>query len=313
MIKEARDGRGHEAVRQVPDQWSDERAGSMPTDLRADPRAVFQENDSALALHARRRWLAGAGRARSKARQCVREIAAAQQADGSWDGRTSVTIRRMFELWLLADKRGDAMHRGVDWLTQLGRPPMQHKHNYGLFFRIPNEGVPALHGMPDVPFTPGCSGIMKSGAAMFFACQLGRENQPHIARAFASAKKLPALPKNQGRWCSPSCGENLFQAFAVHPTLAGSDAVRRYVAYLADQQKPTGRFHSRTPFFPVVWGLSRLRFRAARRVFTRTLPAIVSAQRKDGAWGPRNRQLHAFIVLDSLERAGIEVDWLNAP
>ena len=281
-------------------------------DLRADPRAVFQENDSALALHARRRWLEGAGCARSKARRRVREVAAAQQPDGSWDGKTSVTIRRMFELWLLADKPSDAMHRGLDWLTEPGRPPLEHKHYHGMFFRIPNERVRALHRMPDVPFTPGCSGFIKSGAAMFFACQLGREKEPHVARAFASAEKLPALPRNQGRWCSPSCGENIFQAFAAHQTLAGSDAVRKYVAYLADQQKPTGRFDGRTPFLPVVWGLSRLRFKAARAVFARTLPAIARAQRKDGSWGSRNRQLNAFIVLDSMERAGINVDWPNA-
>lgn len=277
-------------------------------ELRANPCAVFERDDSAISLHARQRWMNGAGQARSKSRRLVREIAASQQPDGSWEERTSVTIRNMLALWLLGDAPEKTLDRGIDWLTQLGQPVLTHKHYYGMYFRIPNENVTPLHHMDDTPFTPGCTGLIKSGAAMFFACEYGREDEEHIALAFESARKRPADPGNEGRWCSPGCGENLFHAFTVHPKLSNSDAMRRYLGYLTRQQQPSGRFGNRTPFLPVVWSLAKLRQKSARDLLEHALPAIASSQRKDGTWGQKKHVLNAYLVLDALERAGVDAN-----
>ena len=278
---------------------------SQEIELRANPYTVFEQHDSAISLHARQRWMNGTGQARSKSKELVREIAASQQPDGSWEERASVTIRNMFALWLLGGAPRKVLNRGIDWLTQLGQPVLTHKHYYGMFFRTPNETVTPLHNMDDTPFTPGCTGLIKSGAAMFFACEYGRQDEPHIALAFDSAKKRPADPKGEGRWCSPSCGENLFHAFAVHPKLSNSDAVRRYLDYLTSQQQPSGRFGNRTPFLPVVWSLAKLRQQSAMKLLKHALPAIAKSQRRDGTWGQKKCVLNAYLVLDALERAGV--------
>ena len=127
--------------------------GAQEIELRANPYAVFEQDDSAISLHARQRWMNGTGQAKSRARQLVREIAASQQPDGGWEARTSVTIRNMFALWLLADAPQETINRGIEWLTQLGQPPMEHLHYRGMFFRTPNENVTPLHNMDDTPFS----------------------------------------------------------------------------------------------------------------------------------------------------------------
>lgn len=277
--------------------------------LKADPLAVFRESNSPLALHARQRWLGGAGQAASLARQTVQCLEQEQAGDGSWGGSTATTIQRLFALWLLLDQRNRAVERALDWLTEAGYPPMLNPRDDGadysnLFFRTHGRDRADLRHMRHVPFTAGCAGFVKTGAALFFSMAFGRDGDERVEQAYASVNQTACA--RQGRLCCGSCASNLHLALAVHPRHNQGAGMDRVLSWLECQMKLTGSWGAGIPFFPTLWMLSQLQSARSDALFHRALARAGRSQHPDGSWGNRQRVLDTFLVLDSLSRKGIE-------
>jgi hypothetical protein len=276
--------------------------------LKADPLGIFEEDDSPIALHARRRWMDGAGRAGLLARETVMQIGSTQSADGSWDGSVSSTIRNLFSLWLLAGLDSRVITKALDWLLEVDHPPMKQERENGatydgMFFRTTRRDREELRRPQPVPFTPGCSGFVKTGAALFFAGQFGRGDDERVRKAFSSINRTARA--RQGRLCTGSCASNIHIAMAAHPQERRSEGMKAVLAYLSGKQKPIGSWEDGIPFFPTLWMLSYLNSRAANAAFRLALGRVQRSQSRDGYWGRSRKQLDSFLVLDSLSQKGL--------
>ena len=184
--------------------------------FKADPLSVFTRDQSAIAIHARLRWMNGGARDSALGRRVLDRLRRTQADDGSWGGSVAATIEHLFDLWLLGQP--DRMTaRAIDWLLEV---PLEPPRNLcggvydGMFFRVLTADRPRLRRLRSLPFTGGCGGFVKTGAALFFATVLGQGSADRVARAYARAEAVGRL--RQGRWCSDSCGNNILQAVAAH-------------------------------------------------------------------------------------------------
>ena len=263
----------------------------------ADPYAVFAKSDSPLAIHGRQRWLKDD--ACKDADRAVAKLQKSQSDDGSWPGSVRQTVESLFALWLLG-RRSAATAAGVDWLLEVGRPPMRHVNYSNLFFGAHRSDVDSLR---EVPFSKGCSGFVKTGAALFLASVLEQGDEQRVSDAFDTLGRLPA--KRGGRWCSASCSNNILQAYAANRRFSDSAAMRLAVKRLEADQTATGAWADQIPFYATFYALSQVPLKSADAQFRRALPRIIRNQRLDGTWG--NNLINTFLVLDALERKGIGV------
>jgi hypothetical protein len=264
-------------------------------DLKADPYSIFEKSDSPIAMHARKRWASKGGEADSKKITAV--IRSSQSANGSWNNSVAQTIENLFALFLLV-RPSPATAKAIDWLLEVDQPPMQHPCYSNLFFRVRRADVELLK---TGPFSPGCSGFVKTGGALFLASLFNQGDDRRVSQAFATLAKLPA--QRQGRFCSASCSNNILQAFAANDEYRSSAAMKLAVARLEQEQMPNGNWSSGFPFYPTFYALSRIESKSADAQFRRALPRIVRVQKKDGSWG--HSPLNTFLVLDALERKGM--------
>ena len=272
--------------------------------LKFDPFQVFQGDRSPVGLRARIDFDGRHGCAYT-AEKLAGEILVRQRPDGSW-GDTSSTIKALYDLSLLNPGGNLITRQGVRWLLEEHLPPMVCTSTDGapydgLFFRTEKNQSTKLNAMTGTPFTRGCSGFIKTGAALYLAAEHGLKKSERIAPAIESLEKVVAL--RGGRWCSWSCSNNILQGFAALPEAREGSAMRKAVATLGKIQKPSGAWAG-APFYPTLFALSRLDSKPAKKQVAMALAKCARTQRRDGAWGGRGRLHDTYLVLESMRRAG---------
>ena len=243
--------------------------------------------------------------------QMISKVCKGQSPDGSWGGSVATTIDRLFALWLSMEggRLAGRPRRWTGfwkWTTQ----PMHHQSSDGaaydgLFFRRGRGESVALRKLRGVPFTPGCSGFIKTGAALYFACAFAQGNADRVAAAYDSLSRV--IEVRQGRWCSGSCGNNILLAFAAHPKHSQSAGMRRAVAWLSDQQDADGSWRKGVPFFPTFLALSRAKHNLAAHQRQRALQRLERTQNRDGSWGRSQPLLNTYLVLDAINHLSLPI------
>lgn len=269
--------------------------------FKTHPLSVFQYSSTPAARHALARW--------GKQPQ-AHWTPLPQREDGSWNGSVADTIQQLYALWLVNPVPDETAQKGMRWLLEFHLPPMRtldpDRVSYdNLFFAMGRGDAPRLRKLSGVPFNAGCSGFVKTGAALFLAAGFGMAAEDRVKNALATLERIPA--RRQGWWCSASCGANLFQAGAAYPDFAHGDAMRLALEYLGERQSRNGTWSGGIPFYATFNALSRLDQPLAARQFERALPKVLSSQLPDGGWGHSDRELKTYLVLDAIERAGIVI------
>lgn len=262
--------------------------------------SIFADSAAPAARSARARWGGG---------EPARWTPAPQRADGSWNGSVHDTIQELYAAWLSEPLEGsarEAAERGVNWLLECHHPPIRgHRNADGasydnLFFEMEQRYEAArLRVMTGVPFGDGCSGFVKTGAALFLAQELGLGSRERVALAFESLEGIPAI--RRGWWCNARCGSNIFQAYVLHP----GPALGLALDFLARRESSNGGWGDGVPFYPTLNALARLDDRRAAEMFARALPRVQGSRAADGGWGRSDREFKTFLVLDAFERKGI--------
>jgi hypothetical protein len=269
--------------------------------FKTNPLTIFQNSSTPIARHALSRW----------ARQPQPPWdPPPQRADGSWNGSVADTIQQLYWLWLANPIPDEAAQKGMRWLLENHLPPMRtldpDRVSYdNLFFAMGRGDAPRLRKLSGVPFNEGCSGFVKTGAALFLASGFGMADEERVTKALATIERIPA--RRQGWWCSPSCGANLFQAGAAYPDFARGEAMNLALGYLAERQSKNGTWSGGIPFYATFNALSRLEQPQAARLFERALPKVLSSQLPDGGWSRSDSELKTYLVLDAFERTGMAI------
>ena len=272
--------------------------------LKFDPFQVFQGDRSPVGLRARIDFDGRHGCAYT-AEKLAGEILVRQRPDGSW-GDTSSTIKALYDLSLLNPGGNLITRQGVRWLLEEHLPPMVCTSTDGapydgLFFRTEKYQSAKLNAIKGTPFTKGCSGFIKTGAALYLAAAHNVRGSERVAPAFKSLDRV--VEARRGRWCSPSCSNNILQGYAAHEGARDSPAMRKAVAALGNIQKPSGAWAG-APFYPTLFALSRLDSKPAKKQVARALAKCARTQKKDGSWGGSGRLHDTYLVLESMRRAG---------
>jgi hypothetical protein len=277
-------------------------------ELRADWRPCLAKSTTSYGIYARRRWLGDETKTlRRRQSEAAARLRRGQREDGSWASSEAETIRRLFHLHLVGGEPEEVVRAGLDYLLEKGQPPLRYTSGDGapyshLFFRTRKYEAAKLNRLRGTPFTPGCSGFVKSGAALVLASLFGLEGDEAIERAFRSFDRVNAVRK--GRWCSPSCGQNVLQAYSVHPRKSKGAAMRRAIAWHEAHQTRTGAFE-RVPFLPSLLAMSRVDLPSAGRLTRRAIPALLRRQGRDGAWGRVDREWQTLMAVEILRNAGL--------
>jgi len=201
--------------------------------LRFDPFQVFRSSKTPVGLYARKKWL-GEGNTWSwqeDFQATVAALLAGQAEAGSWGHSNVATIQRLFGLHLTVRSRDEPINKALEWLmgqacTVLSPRRAGTKERFG---------PQALKGLP---FTPGCSSPLITGATLFLASILGRENDKRILSSYERLG-LEGI-KRGGRWCGWSCSNNILRAFVVHPQYSRHEATALAVEALARVQDSSG-------------------------------------------------------------------------
>jgi hypothetical protein len=76
---------------------------------------------------------------------------------------------------------------------------------------------------------------------------------------------------------------------------------------LGREQLSSGGWRGTIPFYPTFNALSRLNLPQADRQFKKALNKIAKTQNKDGSWGRSSRKFDSYLVVDALQRKGIDL------
>lgn len=220
-------------------------------------------------------------------RAALGRIAALQRADGSF-GPLTVTIRSLYALHLLQRSGSHESDRALDWLweTGLARPEPRRAGDgivyHDLLFRVRQGEAGRLSRMTGTPFTQGCSGFIKTGAGILLASAFGRGREARVQRALRCLDEV--IRERDGMWCSPSCSNNILQAYAAHPDASRGRGLSRAVRALGKLQTESGSWPG-LPFASTFGALAAVDTREARAQVRRALPLVRRTQGRDGSWG----------------------------
>lgn len=276
--------------------------------LKANPLLAFAQGDSPIALHVRRNYGGGSGRDDQVAGLLADKLLSGQQADGSWGGTVAQSIENLFALWLLG-ARGKETERGVNWLMETHRPAMRCVNTDGgryddMFFHMSSRADrDRVRKMGDVPFTPGCAGFVKTGAALFCALELEQGDAQRIKHACATLSHLFVYRK--GRPCSGSCSMNLLTAMASAPARFEAQSLKQALAWTASQQQADGSWARGIPFYEMAYTLGRLPQKLGEAQLEKCLARAVRTQHRDGTWGQTHWEMKTFLLLPALRQAGL--------
>lgn len=278
-------------------------------ELKYSPYRIFKGRRSPYALYARRRWLGESSpRLKDLTRRSVDSICKKQGDNGSWSNSVIGTVENLYFLSLLAPRNSATGARAVDWLLEKEHAPIVHISGdgspySGLFFRIEHEDVTQIYSRRDLPFTRGCSGFFKSGAALYFSGIFGRVGDARVTGAFKSLDKV--LEVRGGRWCSIACSNNILRGYVRHPKKKSAKETKKALKYLEGIQTKSGGWKG-TPFFYQTFNtIAQSDLPSARRQIERATGRVVRSQNRDGTWGRSNAEFNTFMVLDGLDRQGI--------
>ncbi len=277
--------------------------------LKYSPYAVFKGSRTPYGLYARRNWM---GESTAKLKRAFERVADSicrdQSGNGSWGESVVRTSQNLHILSLLAPDRADAGAKGVDWLLEKEHPPMvltsrDGSPYSGLFFEVNRGDTAEIYGRDDLFFNRGCSGFVKTGAALYFSGTFGREKDRRVANAFKSLDKV--LEVRRGRWCSLACSNNILRGYVTHPKRRNSSQTRRALAHLEKVQTKAGGWEGVPYFYHAFNTIASSKLPSARRQVERAMPRILRSQNKDGSWGKKHQEFKTFMVLDGLHRRGI--------
>ena len=278
--------------------------------LHSNPLTPFEKDNSPLSLHARLRWMNAGSRDDAKRRRAIDALLRQQSPDGSFAHSVARTIIALFDLHLLHAAPDRHTLAAINFLLETHLPPLQGICGGvydGMFFRVDRPDRHALRHLRNLPFTNGCGGFVKTGAALYFAAAFHQGDPHRIATAHARINTVAR--QRHGRLCSGPCANNLLQACALDPTQRHQDAATLTAAYLATLQTPAGTWTRSVPFFPTLNALARLHSRPARLQFDQALSRALATQSRTGTWGRTSAPFNAYTLLDAAEARNLKLTW----
>ncbi len=274
--------------------------------LRFDPYQIFKNSSTPYAIYARRKWLGEETESsRIEGDQIVAKLIDVQNNNGSWNDSVVDTIQNLHLISLLAPKFNGRTKRAVDWLLEKGHEPMRHSLYEGLFFRMNRNDTKQIYRRRDFIFTMGCSGFVKTGAALYFAGIFTKQKDERVLYAFKTLDKV--IKKRHGKWCSLPCSNNILRAYVSHPLKRQSKQTQDALKVLAKAQTKSGSWQGTSYFYHTFNLIAQSKLKVARQQIVKALPRIISSQNRDGSFGKDNKEFYTFLVLDGLKRQRIKI------
>lgn len=279
--------------------------------LRYDPYQIFRFGSSPYAIYARRKWLGEESESsRIQADQIVNQLIEKQHPNGSWNDSVVETIQNLHLIALLAPKFNGRTKKAVDWLLEKDCEPMRFTSKDGakydgLFFRINRKDINQIYHRNDLLFNPGCSGFVKTAAALYFAGIFTKQKDERVLQAFKTLDNV--LRRRHGKWCSLPCSNNILRAYVSHPLKRQSKETQKALATLAKLQTRNGGWRGIKYFYHTFNIVAQSKLKIARQQVAKALPRIIRLQNRDGSFGKENKEFYTFLVLDGLKKQRIKI------
>ena len=265
--------------------------------LRYDPYQVFQSSKTPAGLYARQKWLGEADNQQWKNdfQETVSALLADQLPNGSWNDDPMATIRSLFGLHLTVRTATEKTDAGLNWL--LDKICIHHDtiHLNGEFEF--NEAE-----MRDLPFVPGRSDMLLTGASLFLASIFGRENDPTVLAVYRWLSKQGV--RTGGHWSDQASFQNIFRAMVVHPVYAKDKATEMAVETLAATAVKGGGWGDDLTFYRTLNALAHLHFSQAESQLEKAFKLLFETQNGDGSWSRSEPEWNTFLAVHALRNKG---------
>jgi hypothetical protein len=264
--------------------------------LQYDPLQIFYGRRTPVALYARLKWLhqGETDRWRSDFRESVNALFSGQSANGSWDNSLLHTIRKLFGLHLTVRQKDERIEKGLEWLISQEVFLRERKISHARSEKVSARDLYSL------PFSRGCFDHFAKGAILFLATIFDHKDDSRVTRVYEMLRILGE--KGYGRWCTWSCSNNIFRAFAVNRQYAESRTIKMYLKKLAEMQTLQGFWPAQIPFYQTINALGHLDIEESDNMLKRTFPLLRDTQNRDGTWGRINKEWNTFLVAHAIKR-----------
>ena len=265
--------------------------------IRYNPYALFASNPSPVGIYARKKWLnqKQTPQWRADFQRAAETLLAGQSPDGSWQGSSVETVRRLFGLHLTIREPNQPIAAALDWLVEKASYVTKGQS-------IPGEelGGGRLHS---VPFTPGGFDLFVIGATLFLSNAFGRAHDTKVLGMYEwLSRRVLSQEHRPPGWSSAN---NILRALVVHPAYSRHSATKKLVTRLSRVQKEPGRWGKAAPLYQTVNALAHLDSEAAAQQVRRAFEYLAETQHADGTWGRAQREWNTFLVVHALRKKGI--------
>ena len=175
----------------------------------------------------------------------------------------------------------------------------------GLFFRVNRKDVSLIYRHNDLLFNRGCTGFVKTAAALYFDGIFTKQKDERVLQAFKTLDNV--IKKRHNKWCSMPCSNNILRAYISHPLKRQSKQTQDALKTLAKLQTRNGSWRGIPYFFHTFNIVAQSKLKIAKQQIQKALPRIVHYQNRDGSFGKGNKEFYTFLVLDGLKRQRIKI------
>jgi hypothetical protein len=270
--------------------------------LKYDPLDFFEGSPSIYGPLAKKR--AGKpldGRDRSVIEQFIKRMRTSQEADGSWRGATSDTVRNLELLrQLKVPKTETWVKSAIQWLLAQHNGPTAYRQG---FFDLPEPSAHlAGHPLPTGESTTSETSLRHIYGELALAVLLRYDERTasQVQTAQAAVRSLMSGRYTvKGFYCCGACTASVWQAYGALPQANPPSVISDGLDTLKAKRDDEGAWGS-FPFYFTLWSLSRLPYAPARREIRYALERLRRTQRADGGFGQSEREVKTYTVVSAL-------------
>jgi len=270
--------------------------------LKYDPLVFFESSPSIYGPLAKRRIKQPMDdRDHSIIQQFIERMKETQEADGSWKGATTDTVRSLELLRLLqVPKTEKWVQKGIDWLLSQHNGASAYRQG---FFDLP-ESPEHLTGnlLPTGETTTSETSLRHVYGELALAVLLRYDeraaNQVQTALAAMRGLMLGRYAV-KGYFCCGACTASMWQVYAAMPQRGVPRVLNDGLDTLKAKRDPEGSWES-FPFYFTLWSLAQLPYAPARREIRFALDRLKRTQRADGGFGQSDRDVKTFAVIAAM-------------
>lgn len=274
----------------------------MLAKLKYDPLKFFEVSPSVYGTLARKRLKKPlTSQDTDVTAQFVRRMKESQEADGSWLGATTDTVRTLDILRSLQIPKSEKwVAKAIAWLLAQHNGPTAYRQG---FFALPEDEEhisPGILPTGEAVNSETSTRHIYGELALAVLLRYGERTQSEVQTALAAMRGLlVGRYAVKGFYCCGACTAAIWQVLGGVPQATSPRIINDGLETLKQNREEDGTWR-RFPFYFTLLSLSRLPYPAARREIRFAAERLRRGKRADGGFGQTDREAKTYAAIAAL-------------